>query len=407
MAFATGENHSICLLICDAAGNITSNDVLDFVWDAAGRLKEAKTAGTSTVVGAYVYDYANKRTSKIVSGTTTHYVYGQGGLLYGEYDNTGALIREYVYLNGEPLAQIDAGSPEVLIYLHTDHLMTPRYATNTGGSTVWTWDSGAFGAEAPTGSASVNLRFPGQYYDAETNLHYNWNRYYDPATGRYISSDPIGLAGGLNTFGYVGQNPINSSDPTGLMGPLAPAATKAAVKALQEAIRACLSNNLCSAATLGALIQIQKSIMDTMTAIANCCGESSSEEKWHTFYHGTAQTSAESIKNDGLNPDHGVQRLYMDGTLGPPGFYMSDSIEIAHIFMHTRMSDGSSGAILKFEICDTALEILESKGAKIKALSVGFLGNTYFGNELFIPLNVYPTFMSLVLEGKIIVSGAM
>ena len=200
----------------DSAGNITGNDVLDFVWDAAGRLEEAKTAGTSTVVGAYVYDYANKRTSKTVSGTTTHYVYGQGGLLYGEYDNTGALIREYVYLNGEPLAQIDAGGSETLIYLHTDHLMTPRYATNTSGSTVWTWDSGAFGAEAPTGSATVNLRFPGQYYDDETSLHYNWNRYYDPATGRYISSDPIGLSGGLNTYLYAGASPIVSYDPEGL-----------------------------------------------------------------------------------------------------------------------------------------------------------------------------------------------
>ena len=200
----------------DAAGNITGNGVLDFVWDAAARLEEAKTAGTSTVVGAYVYDYANKRTSKTVSGTTTHYVYGQGGLLYGEYDNTGALIREYVYLNGQPLAQIDAGSPESLIYLHTDHLMTPRYATNTSGSTVWTWDSGAFGAEAPTGSATVNLRFPGQYYDGETSLHYNWNRYYDPATGRYISSDPIGLEGGLATYNYAGASPTVFYDPEGL-----------------------------------------------------------------------------------------------------------------------------------------------------------------------------------------------
>lgn len=201
----------------DAAGNITGNDVLDFVWDAAGRLEEAKTAGTSTVVGAYVYDYANKRTSKTVSGTTTYYVYGQGGLLYGEYDNTGALIREYVYLNGEPLAQIDAGSPETLIYLHTDHLMTPRYATNTSGSTVWTWDSGAFGAETPTGTATVNLRFPGQYYDGETSLHYNWNRYYDPETGRYISSDPIGLDGGINTYLYVMANPLISLDMKGLI----------------------------------------------------------------------------------------------------------------------------------------------------------------------------------------------
>lgn len=200
----------------DAMGNITDDDALAYTWSAAALLKEVKTSGTSTVLGTYTYDASNLRTKKVAGGNTIHYVYGHGGLLYGEYDNSGALIREYVWLNGEPLAQVDAGSPEVLTYLHTDHLATPRYGTNAGGSTVWTWDSGAFGKEAATGSATVNLRFPGQYRDAETGLHYNWNRYYNPAIGRYVSSDPIGLAGGLNTFGYAGQSPIVYADPKGL-----------------------------------------------------------------------------------------------------------------------------------------------------------------------------------------------
>jgi RHS repeat-associated protein len=63
----------------------------------------------------------------------------------------------------------------------------------------------------------VNLRYAGQYYDAETGLHYNWHRYYDPKTGRYITSDPIGLDGGLNTFTYVRNNPLRWTDSTGLV----------------------------------------------------------------------------------------------------------------------------------------------------------------------------------------------
>jgi RHS repeat-associated protein len=168
------------------------------------------------LAASYTYDANNLRTSKTVGGVTTYFVYGMGGKLYGEYDANGDTIREYVYLNGAPLAQIEGGSTESLLYVHTDHLGTPRYATNTSAAQLWNWTSDAFGNGAPTGSATVNLRFPGQYYDDESGLHYNWNRYYNPDTGRYVSSDPIGLDGGLNTYAYVNANPVMFTDPEGL-----------------------------------------------------------------------------------------------------------------------------------------------------------------------------------------------
>ncbi|MCU1336667.1 MAG: hypothetical protein JWO19_2248 [Bryobacterales bacterium] len=199
----------------DSSGNITGDGVNTYTWNAEGELKTVVVGGST--VGTYTYNVYRQRAKK-VAASTTYYVYGTGGRLYGEYDTSGNFIREYVYLNSASLAQINSGSPEVLTYLHTDHLGTPRFGTNNSGTQVWSWNNDAFGTSAPSGTATVNLRMPGQYYDSESGLFYNWNRVYNPAIGRYISSDPVGLAGGLNTFGYVGANPLMWLDPFGLDG---------------------------------------------------------------------------------------------------------------------------------------------------------------------------------------------
>jgi len=86
---------------------------------------------------------------------------------------------------------------------------------NEQGTKIWSWEENAFGETLPNEDVdndgiltTVNLRFPGQYFDQESGLHYNWNRYYDPKMGRYISSDPIGLVDGLNTYAYLNSNPL-------------------------------------------------------------------------------------------------------------------------------------------------------------------------------------------------------
>lgn len=110
-----------------------------------------------------------------------------------------------------------------MAYIHSDHLNTPRAATNNSGQKVWQWQSGAFGEGAANDDVdndgttlTLNLRFPGQYYDLESGLNYNYFRDYDPSLGRYVQSDPIGLDGGLNTYAYVSNNPLINLDPFGL-----------------------------------------------------------------------------------------------------------------------------------------------------------------------------------------------
>ena len=88
--------------------------------------------------------------------------------------------------------------------------------TDQSQQIVWQAAYDPFGqATLLVNTVENNVRFPGQYYDAETSLHYNYFRYYDPGTGRYLTSDPIGLAGGVNTYGYVEGNPLMYTDPTG------------------------------------------------------------------------------------------------------------------------------------------------------------------------------------------------
>ncbi len=168
------------------------------------------------------------------------YVYDEDGSLLGEYGMGGAQSAgqsQYIYL---PTAQgpipMAADIDNRLYAIHTDHLGTPRRLTQADGQAAWQWAYSAYGDEAPTlgakrftnettnpttGSTNIapvrfNLRYPGQYFDEESGLHYNYFRSYDPRTGRYTQSDPIGLDGGFNRFAYVGGNPLSWIDPKGL-----------------------------------------------------------------------------------------------------------------------------------------------------------------------------------------------
>ena len=117
---------------------------------------------------------------------------------------------------------VTAGVAQVY-YIHTDQLGTPRLITDSNNAKVWEWrNDDPFGNNPPNenpsglGTFSFNPRLPGQYADKETGTNYNYFRDYDPETGRYRESDPIGLQGGINTYGYVGGNPMSYSDPLGL-----------------------------------------------------------------------------------------------------------------------------------------------------------------------------------------------
>jgi RHS repeat-associated protein len=221
--YATGSNQltsivgSITRLFTYDTGDLRS-DGRTFLDDARGRLYRVINGATSVT---YKVNAAGQRVLKTAGdGTVTVYHYDKDGNLIAESTAAGQVTREYIYLNGMLMAVVDATAPSALNFVYPDHLGTPRVIVNASNAPVWRWDSAdPFGTSAPntTGSFAFNLRFPGQYFDAETGLHYNYFRDYDPSTGRYAQSDPIGLKGGVNTFSYVRSNPVSKADANGLI----------------------------------------------------------------------------------------------------------------------------------------------------------------------------------------------
>ena len=206
----------------DAAGNILGDGHTLYTYNDAGRLSSATRYGQTT---QYDYNALGQRVRKSNNNGVRYFVYDDAGQLAGEYDANGQLIQETVWLGNIPVATLrPAGSGVAVYYIHTDHLNTPRRISRASDNQiVWRWDNDPFGRhtanEDPDGDSQLftfSLRYPGQYYDEESGLHYNYFRDYDPSTGRYIQSDPIGLQGGINTYLYANANPLVYIDPLGL-----------------------------------------------------------------------------------------------------------------------------------------------------------------------------------------------
>jgi RHS repeat-associated protein len=157
----------------------------------------------------------SKPPSTLLNPTTAtiHFVFDSDGRRIVEYnETTGALIREYVWNGREPVAVIEGG---VVSFVRADHIGRPVFATNSTGVKVWSATYHPFGGvHVSTGTLPPN-RFPGQWFQSESGLHQNWMRDYDPTTGRYLQTDPLGLIAGMSVYGYANQSPMMYLDPNG------------------------------------------------------------------------------------------------------------------------------------------------------------------------------------------------
>ncbi|WP_442755792.1 RHS repeat-associated core domain-containing protein [Methylocystis sp. JAN1] len=191
---------------------------MSFEYDGEHRLSKAYQTNAPTSIATYGYDALNRLASRTLNGATTFYIHDLANHIIAETDATGATLREYIWLGDLPVAVVagvNTATP-VAYYVHTDHLGRPVRMTSPAGGISWWAVYSPFGTVYATGGAlQQDMRFPGQWFQLESGLAYNWNRHYDATLGRYVQPDPIGLEGGRSLYGYVGGNPASYIDPAG------------------------------------------------------------------------------------------------------------------------------------------------------------------------------------------------
>lgn len=204
----------------DANGNTTGNAAAGTVWSYGynGRNRMTVVQQGGSTVGTYVYNANNERVAKTASKVTTRFVYDEASQLVSE--TSGTARREYVAIGGLPVAVVDGGTATTIGFVTADGLGSPRAVTSAGGAVIWNWpySLNPFGENRAVSTSGyvLNLRLPGQYADGEAGLKYNLHRSFDAASGRYLESDPLGLAAGPSVYAYVGGRPLVASDPLGL-----------------------------------------------------------------------------------------------------------------------------------------------------------------------------------------------
>ena len=178
-------------------------------YDPFGRLASHTRAQLTTT---YTVNALDQRMAKSNTGSSSRYVYAGFNQLLAEYTN--GQWTSYIWNGNAPVAMVRNNQ---IYYIHTDHLGRPQLATDANRAVVWKASNHAFGRTVAVDAiGGLPLGFPGQYHDTEFGTWHNGYRDYLADTGRYLQSDPIGLAGGINTYAYVGGNPVMYIDPFGL-----------------------------------------------------------------------------------------------------------------------------------------------------------------------------------------------
>ncbi|MBP6014625.1 MAG: RHS repeat protein [Alphaproteobacteria bacterium] len=237
-------------LTYDLNGNLTSDGTWTFSYDAENHLTSATKSGATV---SYTYDALGRRQTKTVNGTLTNYL-SAGDEEIGEYDTNGNILRRYIPGPGtdQPIAMVTvAGITNTLKFFHADRQGSViAMADSTGALTEGPYTYDPYGNSASS-TAGVPFRYTGRRLDAETGLYYYRARYYAPALGRFLQTDPVGYQQSTNLYTYVGNDPLNANDPTGQV-----AAALPLVPAGEGAAALCVASGVCVAVVVGGTVVV-------------------------------------------------------------------------------------------------------------------------------------------------------
>jgi RHS repeat-associated protein len=389
----------------DGNGNLTFDGTFTYSYDAESRLISASGAGNTA---SYAYDAQGRRKSKTLNGTTTLFVQDPQGRALLDYAGSGGAVTNW-YAFGP-------GPNDVLNQVGGPATTRATYVPDIQGSVIASLDASSgtltkagFQPFGESGSTAGTFRYTGARIDAETNGLYNMRaRMYSPTLGRFLQTDPVGTQGGINLYGYVGNDPLNLVDIFGLtadnpqgsgqnngslLAGVAIGATAVCVAA--EPCGAAEGIGLATAVVLGAALGLSGDTAQTQTGVTSTTDSSGA----NYFYHGTSAESGLALLNGAPLSIEGVQQ----NTNGaPPGFYLAtDPVEAQYFGSLKATQIGST--VLQYGMTNSAVSALAAAGATIGPIPQSGANVAFQGQQFVIPPSAFGVFNALRASGGITV----
>lgn len=245
-------------LTYDTRGNLSGDGTWTWGYNDLNQLVTASRSGTSVTLA---YDGSGRLRQEVANGSTTAFLY-DGANRVAEYNNTGTLLRRHVHGPGidEPIVSYDGSGTALKTWLYADHLGSIVGAANGTGTATQVQGYGPFGE--PGSTTGTRFKYTGQAYVESLGLHYYKARFYSHSLGRFLQPDPAGYADGPNLYAYVGNNPINFVDPTGMTAEVHHGGFSGTPQTPQAVVLAASANVAPQVMVLGATTDTQSNWVD-------------------------------------------------------------------------------------------------------------------------------------------------